>query len=94
VVLLLSSSVIFVYMLFFADSGERAIVQALLVGTVIVVITATLFLIRFLESPYQAGTGTLQPDAMERTLSVLDQIAEFTERAELPCNESGDRIES
>ena len=94
IVLLLSSAVIFVYMLFFADSGERAVVQGLLVGTVMVVITATLFLISFLESPYEGDLGTLQPDAMERTLRILDSIDDVATRSDLPCNESGDAIES
>ena len=93
-VLLLSSSVIFVYMLFFADSGEHPIVQGLLMGAVIIVITATLFLIRFLESPYQAGLATLQPDSMERSLAVIAEVEDVAPHAPLPCNESGDRIES
>ena len=37
-VLFFSSAVIFVFMLFFADSGERAKVQALLIGSVVAVI--------------------------------------------------------
>jgi hypothetical protein len=91
---LLSSAVIFVYMLFFADSGERAVVQALLIGTVTVVIAATLFLIRFLESPYQAGLATLQPDPMERTLAIIEQVEDIAPHAPLPCDENGERLES
>ena len=34
IVLFLSAAIIFVYMLFFADSGERAVVQAMLMGSV------------------------------------------------------------
>ena len=93
-VLLLTAVVIFTYMLFFADSGERVIVQAILVGTVITVFTATLFLIRFLESPYQSGTNTLQPVAMEKSLRILDDIGAFTDVSLLPCDESGDRLDS
>jgi hypothetical protein len=39
-------------MLFFADSAERAIVQATMMGSVAVVITSTLLLLWFLDNPY------------------------------------------
>ena len=39
IVLFLSAGIIFVFMLFFADSGERALVQATMMGGVTVVIT-------------------------------------------------------
>ena len=44
IVLLLSAVTIFVFMLFFADSAERAFVQATMIGGVAVVITSTLLL--------------------------------------------------
>src|SRR4051794_18622007 len=40
IVLFLSAAIIFVFMLFFADSGERAIVQATMMGGVTVMISA------------------------------------------------------
>lgn len=42
-------------MLFFADSGERAIVQALLIGSVTAVVVLTLLVLRVLDNPYQPG---------------------------------------
>ena len=60
-------------MLFFADSGERAIVQALAVGTVVGGHDLTLLVISFLDNPYEPGVGSLRPVAMERTLRILDQ---------------------
>ena len=51
-VLFFSAGLIFVFMLFFADSGERAVVQALLIGTVVAVITAMLLLLNFLDNPF------------------------------------------
>ena len=59
-------------MLFFADSAERAVVQAMMVGSVIAVIAATLLLIRFLDDPFRDGFGGLQPVAMERAQRNLD----------------------
>src|SRR4051794_3315700 len=67
VVLFFITAVIFVFVLFFADSAERATTQALLMGSVIAVIAATLLLIRFLDDPFRDGVGGLKPVAMERT---------------------------
>ena len=61
IVLFLSAGIIFVFMLFFADSGERAIVQATMMGSVAVVITSTLLLLWFLDNPYRHGASGLQP---------------------------------
>jgi hypothetical protein len=93
IVLLLSAAVIFVYMLFFADSGERAYVQALLIGSVTGLIAATLILIYSLNMPFQASVGGLRPVAMERMLRLLEEeLADVGNRAPLPCSESGDAI--
>ena len=72
-VLLFIAVVIFAYALFFADSGERAKSQAMLMGSVVAVLTALLLLIQFLDDPYRGGFGGLQPVAMERTLGILEQ---------------------
>jgi hypothetical protein len=90
VVLFLTASVILVFMLFFADSGERAIVQAVLIGSVVAVITATLLVIGFLNDPFQPGLGSLRPVAMERTLEILEQERRVVrEGAQLPCDPKG-----
>ena len=73
IVLFLASGAIFIYMLFFADSAERAIVQATMIGSVAIVITSTLLLLWFLDNPYHSGSGGLRPVAMERTLQLLQQ---------------------
>jgi hypothetical protein len=90
IVLLLSATVIFVYMLFFADSAERAIVQATMMGGVAIVITSTLLLLWFLDNPYHGGIGSLRPVAMERTAHILDQeAAAFSRNLTVPCNARG-----
>ena len=48
-------------LLFFADSGERAIVQALLMGSVTSVIVSMLLLLTFLNNPFHEGIGGLRP---------------------------------
>jgi hypothetical protein len=90
IVLLLASGVIFIYMLFFADSAERAIVQATMMGGVAIVITSTLLLLRFLDHPYQPGIGSLRPVAMERALAQLRQENVLApERIIVPCDSKG-----
>ncbi len=90
IVLLLSATVIFVYMLFFADSAERAIVQATMMGGVAIVITSTLLLLWFLDNPFQSGIGSLRPVAMERTVRMLDQEATaLNVRFTAPCDTQG-----
>lgn len=92
-VLFFTSAVIFVYMLFFADSGERAVVQALLMGTVVAVITAMLLLLQFLDNPFHGGFGGLRPAAMERTLKIIDQELSLTGRAiTIPCDARGNAL--
>jgi hypothetical protein len=89
-VLFFTSGVIFVYMLFFADSGERAVVQALLIGTVVSVIVTMLILLQFLDDPFHGGVGSLQPVAMERTLVIIDEEMEVAGIDEtLPCDARG-----
>ena len=73
IVLFLSAAVIFVFMLFFADSGEHAVVQGTMMGSVAIVITSTLLLLWFLDNPYHTGVSGLKPVAMERTLGLLEQ---------------------
>jgi succinate dehydrogenase/fumarate reductase cytochrome b subunit len=90
VVLIFVACVIFVYMLFFADSGERAVTQALLMGSVVAVMVALLLLIRFLDSPFHEDVGGVRPVAMERGLLVIDEaLAAAGKDVEPPCDERG-----
>jgi hypothetical protein len=90
IVLFLSAGILFAFMLFFADSGERAVVQAVLIGTVVAVMAATILLIRFLDNPYRPGVGSLKPVAMERTLRLLDQERRIVgDTTPVPCDARG-----
>jgi len=90
VVLFFIAGVIFVYMLFFADSGERAITQGLLMGAVTSVIVTMLLLLNFLDNPFHSGVGGLRPVAMERTLRIVDQALGATNlEVPIPCDEQG-----
>jgi hypothetical protein len=90
VVLFVISGVLFIYMLFFADSGERAKTQALLMGSVTTVITLLLLLLVFFDHPHGDGVGRLQPTAMERTLRVIEAQVEAAQLdLEVPCDGRG-----
>jgi hypothetical protein len=90
IVLFFISVVVFVYVLFFADSGERAVTQSLLMGAVTSVIVTLLLLLTFLDSPFQRGVGGLQPVAMERTLRIIDEALRLTGiEVRIPCDDQG-----
>jgi ABC-type multidrug transport system fused ATPase/permease subunit len=90
VVLFFTAVLIFVYMLFFADSGERAVVQALMMGTVVSVITAMLLLLNALNNPFHNGLGGLQPVAMERALKVIHEELDIAGyHGSPPCDARG-----
>jgi hypothetical protein len=84
------AGLIVVYMLFFADSGERAVTQGLLMGSVVAVMVATLLLIGILNLPYRSGLGQLRPVAMEQTLGLIDQVRDTLGQDDpLPCDAEG-----
>jgi hypothetical protein len=90
IVLFLSAGIIFVFMLFFADSSERAIVQGTMMGSVAVVISSTLLLLWFLDHPYSQGVGGLRPAAMQRTADQLTHEKGVADgRFEIPCDAEG-----
>ena len=89
-VLFFISAIILIYMLFFADSGERAVVQGVLMGSVVAVIVATLLLIGILDKPYRPGLGELRPVAMEQTLGLIDQARDALGQDDPPpCDAQG-----
>ncbi len=91
VVLLLTAAVIFVFMLFFADSSEGPVTQAMLIGSATVVVVVTLLVIRGLDNPYRPGLGQLQPAAMERALVILEEERQAVDdTTPLPCTAEGE----
>jgi hypothetical protein len=94
-VLFLIAGVVFAYMLFFADSGERAGSQAMLMGAATTVIVLTLAAINALDSPYRPGMGQITPIAMERSLRLLDSARGVLGASDrLPCDASGAPVSS
>ena len=92
-VLLFTAGVIFVFILFFADSAERAVVQALLMGSVVAVMVSTLLLLQFLNNPFHPGLGGLRPVAMERAEKIIDQeLAAAGRTIQVPCDAAGNPV--
>lgn len=90
IVLLFSAALILVYLLFFADSGESAVVQGMMAGSVTAVMVATLLVLVALNNPFQDDLGGLRPIAMERSLAILDEArTTLGIDVELPCDEQG-----
>ena len=89
IVLFLSAGILFVFMLFFADPGESAIVQATMMGGVIVLVSSLLLLLSFLDNPYRGDVGALKPTAMQSTLEVLQQDANVVGAVVAPCDAAG-----
>jgi succinate dehydrogenase/fumarate reductase cytochrome b subunit len=93
IVLFVISVVIFVYMLFFADRGERALTQAVLMGSVTVVIVLMLLLLAFLDNPFHSDVGGLRPVAMERTLRIVDEaLGAIGTEVRIPCDAEGNPL--
>jgi len=90
IVLFFISAIIFVYMLFFADSGEGPVTQGVLMGSVTAVVTTLLLLLNGLDKPFHSGVGGLRPVAMERTLRIIDQALGATRlEVRAPCDAQG-----
>jgi amino acid transporter len=84
------SAVVFAYLLFFADPAEGAVTQAMLMGSVTVVIALLLQLLVFFDHPHGDGIGRLHPTAMERTLRLIDiQTEAVGLTVSAPCDEHG-----
>lgn len=88
--LFLICGVIFGFLLFFADSSEGAFTQAVLMGSVTVVITVLMLLLGFFDNPHGEGVGGLQPTAMERSLRIVDaQLDALGVSLTPPCDAQG-----
>jgi amino acid transporter len=93
IVLFFIAAVIFAFMLFFADRGERAVVQGMLIGSVVAVIVSLMLLLRALDEPFHSGVGGLPPVAMERSLRMIDEaLGSVGAQVRLPCDALGEPL--
>ncbi len=95
IVLFFIAAVIFVFTLFFADRSERAVVQGMLIGSVVSVVAVLLLLLNGLDNPFQSGVGGLKPVAMERSLRMIDEaLGAVGTQVQLPCDALGEPLPS
>lgn len=88
--LLFITAIVVGYVFGFADSGERVVIQGMLMGAVVAVITTMLLLLTFLDDPFHGDIGGLQPTAMERAVELIDQqLALLGQGVTVPCDDSG-----
>jgi hypothetical protein len=90
VVLFTLAGVVFAYVLFYADSAERARSQAMMVGSATTALAVTLLAIHALDNPYRPGLGNIRPVAMQRSLGMVeDARTVLHDTAPVPCNAAG-----
>ncbi len=73
-VLLISGGIVWAFVFLFADRGEGAFVQSVLIAAVTAMLVSGLLLVRFLDQPYNPGSGSLKPVAMEQALTQMDEL--------------------
>ncbi len=73
--LVVTGLIVWGFVFLFADRGERTFTQAVLVGSVTAMLMTGMLLVWFLDNPYRAGPGSLQPTAMQVRLGQMDDLA-------------------
>jgi hypothetical protein len=87
------AAIVLVYMLGFADSGERAWVQGMYMGSVVAVIVTMLLLLSFLDEPFRGDIGGLKPVAMERAeLLIAQGLDVIGGDVNIPCDAEGSSV--
>jgi hypothetical protein len=84
IVLGIGASAILIYMCVQADRRESAVVQAVPIAFVSALVTSALLVVAFLDHPYDNWSGSLEPDQMRVTLSLID------DGHGAPCDARGD----
>jgi hypothetical protein len=78
------------YILLYADPGERKRAQAMMAGAAAAIISASILVVWFLDSPYGDTPGSIEPTSMEHTLELIEQ--ELPPNVTLPCDERGTKL--
>jgi len=88
--LFILSAIVLAFVFAFADSGERAVLQGLYMGSIVGAIAVMLLLLSFLNDAFRPGIGGLQPSAMERTLVLIDGALDAVDaEVTIPCDAEG-----
>jgi hypothetical protein len=92
IVLVVGAVLLVGYTCFYADRGERYLVQAMMIGSITAIVVSGLLVVRFLDHPYQDESGSIRPVQMRQTLELMQQ--EQTQRQagprrRTPCDAGG-----
>jgi hypothetical protein len=90
--LILGGVAVILFVLVFADPGERRVTQAGLMLVITTVVTASLLTIAFLDNPYGDHEGAIHPAAMKATLVSMEHERSARHPLALPCNISGQPV--
>jgi hypothetical protein len=80
------------YLTVFADPRDRWWVQAVMIGSVTMLVTAGMLLIVFLDRPYQPDGAFVAPVEMQTTIDFMERDAAGDPTFRPPCDEQGHRI--
>lgn len=86
IVLGIGATVILAYMCVQADRREGPFVQAVPIAFVSALVTSAMLVVAFLDHPYSDWTGSLRPDEMRVTLTLID------DGHSAPCDGTGSPI--
>lgn len=89
-VLIMGAVLVLGYMCLYADRGEAWPVQAVMIGAVTAIVVSGLLMVRFLDRPYENGSGSIRPVEMVKTLRLIDEAKRQQHlRVAVPCDERG-----
>jgi Protein of unknown function (DUF4239) len=83
-ILIIGAVVVIATVGFFADAREGRVPQAAMIVGIAVIVASGLVLVRFLDRPYEDSSGSIQPTAMTRTLTMMQGEHEGSPAA-IPC---------
>ena len=90
VILFVTAALVLVFTFLFADKQEGWVPQAVIAGTVVAMLVASLLVIRFLNHPYSKGSGSLRPTDMVRVLGQIDEASKALGlHFRIPCDAAG-----
>ncbi len=83
--LVLGGLLIVVYMCFYADRAEPAVIQALMMAGIATVVVAGMLIVRFLDRPYTNVGGSIKPTALTQVLIRMETAFP----GPIPCDAGG-----
>ncbi len=89
-ILLLGGAITVLFVLSFADSRERFLVQALMIGAVTAIFVSSILFVDFLDHPYENTPGSIKPVDMTKTLALMNADQKASGRSiDVPCDARG-----